>query len=66
MPPQEYQERLTTTLDSYFLACPGNIHDSTCEFIISKINFFGTDKWTKPDDDDKATVYDYRQLPSIF
>ena len=65
VPPHEYQERLVSALDSYFMACPG----ASCmwEHVFSfKSNLsFVLDKWTKPVDETKL-IHDAAHLPSVL
>ena len=72
VPPHEYQERLVSTLDSYFMACPGacacvGAGFTTRSFVRSpdpKLCIV-SDKWTKPVDETKL-IHDPAHLPSVL
>jgi len=64
VPPHEYQERLVSALDSYFMACPGALR------MWERVTFPGLiklclDKWTKPVDE-TMVIHDAAHLPSVL
>ena len=65
VPPHEYQERFVSTLDSYFMACPGALcmWERVCTFRPDLS--FVLDKWTKPVDETKL-IHDAAHLPSVL
>lgn len=65
VPPHEYKERFVSALDGYFLACPGTHNNVLMTTTIRLINFFVSDKWTKPPDE-KKLIDDLALLPSVL
>jgi len=65
VPPHEYQERLVSALDSYFMACPGACGCGSKLTQSGLIESFVLDKWTKPVDETKL-IHDPAHLPSVL
>jgi 1-phosphatidylinositol-3-phosphate 5-kinase len=73
VPPHEYQERLVSALDSYFMACPGacarvpvgaGVTLLVRSVLIGNV-LFVSDKWTRPVDETKL-IHDPAHLPSVL
>lgn len=65
MPPAEYQERFTSALEGYFVACPGS---SNAKSTLPQGHADPrqlTDKWSKPLDESKI-ISDPSHLPSVL
>lgn len=65
IPPNEYEERFVSSMDSYFVACPGaSFFSSPVEVLVVQLRRH-IDKWSKSPDD-KKLPHDPMQLSSVL